>query len=95
MPTWLGLGALAGLLAVAGGPMVLAVPFAVALAYYRPRWSGLVAFAAMAASGLLTVLAAHPAQPGTGAFGGPAQACALVALTVALVPVLPARRRTP
>ena len=90
--TWLGLGALAVLLAVIGGPMVLAVPLAVVLAYYWPRWCGWTAFAAMVAAGVLTALAAHPAQAGTGAFGGPAQACALIALTVALVPGLPPRR---
>ncbi|MGI9008307.1 MAG: hypothetical protein ACR2FU_19295, partial [Streptosporangiaceae bacterium] len=92
LPTWLGLGALAALLAVVGGPLVLAVPLAVVLAYYLPRWCGWVACAAMIAAGLLTALTAHPAQPGTGAFGGPAQACALLALAVALVPALPARR---
>ncbi len=89
---WLGVGALAVLLAVVGGPMVLAVPLAVVLAYYLPRWCGWIAFAAMLAAGVLTALAVHPAQAGTGAFGGPAQACALIALTVALVPGLPARR---
>jgi hypothetical protein len=43
----------------------------------------------MIAAGILTALAAHPALPGTGAFGAPAQACALVALTCALMPMLP------
>ena len=95
LPIWLGLGALAFLLAVVGGPMVLAVPLAVVLVHYLPRWCGWVAFAAMIAAGVLTALAAHPALAGTGAFGGPAQACALVALTIALVPALPARRSVP
>ncbi|HEX9067026.1 MAG TPA: alpha-(1-_3)-arabinofuranosyltransferase family protein [Streptosporangiaceae bacterium] len=94
-PTWLGLAALAALLAVVGGPMVLAVPFAVALALYLPRWCGWVAFTAMIAAGVLTALAVHPAEAGTGAFGAPAQACALLALAVALVPAWPARRGAP
>jgi hypothetical protein len=89
--TWLGLGALAFLLAVVGGPMVLAVPLAVVLVHYLPRWCGWVAFAAMTVAGVLTALAAHPALAGTGAFGAPAQAFALVALTIALVPTLPSR----
>jgi arabinofuranan 3-O-arabinosyltransferase len=93
--TWAGLGALAALIAVVGGPVVLAVPLAAVLAYHLPRWCGWAAFAAMIAAGVLTALAAHPAQAGTGAFGGPAQACALVALTVALMPALPARRSAP
>ncbi len=45
----------------------------------------------MVAAGVLTAVAAHPALPGTGAFGAPAQVCALVALTCALMPVLPDR----
>lgn len=92
VPVWLGLAALAFLLAVVGGPVVLAVPLAVVLVYYLPRWCGWVAFAAMIATGVLAVLPADPALAGSGAFGGPAQACALVALTIALVPALPARR---
>ena len=93
VPTWLAIVALAVLLTVVGGPMVLTVPLAVVLAYYLPRWSGWVAFAAMTAAGLFSALAAHPTVAGTGAFGGPAQACALVALTIALVPALPSRGR--
>jgi hypothetical protein len=34
----------------------------------------------------VTAMAAHPAVPGTGAFGAAAQMCALVALAVALLP---------
>jgi arabinofuranan 3-O-arabinosyltransferase len=88
-PAWLGVLALAVLIAVAGGPLVLAVPVLVVIAYRWQRWCGGIAAVAMIASGVLTVMAAHPALVGTGAFGAPAQACALVALTAALTPVLP------
>jgi arabinofuranan 3-O-arabinosyltransferase len=88
---WLSLIALAGLLAIVGGPMVLAVPVVAMIAYWWPGWRGWIAAMSMIAAGVLTALAAHPAQPGSGAFGSPAQACALVALTCALMPRLPAR----
>jgi arabinofuranan 3-O-arabinosyltransferase len=88
-PAWLGVLALAVLIAVVGGPMVLAVPVLVVAANWWPRWCGGVAAVAMIASGVLAAIAAHPALAGTGAFGAPAQACALIALTAALVPRLP------
>jgi arabinofuranan 3-O-arabinosyltransferase len=88
-PAWLGVLALAVLIAVAGGPMVLAVPVLVVAAYWWPRWCGGIAAVAMIASGVLTAMAAHPPLAGTGAFGAPAQACALIALTAALMPVVP------
>jgi arabinofuranan 3-O-arabinosyltransferase len=88
---WAGLLALAALLAIVGGPMVLAVPVVAVLAYRWPGWYGAVAVAAMTSAGVLTALAAHPSLLGVGAFGAPAQACALVALTCALMPVLPGR----
>jgi len=53
-----------------------------------------LAFAGMVASGLLS--AARPSGAGLlGPFGGPAQACALVALAAALTPAVavPIRRR--
>jgi arabinofuranan 3-O-arabinosyltransferase len=90
-PEWVGLVALAGLLAIVGGPMVVAAPAVAIVAYPRPRWRGWIAAVAMIATGVLTALAAHPAQSGVGAFGAPAQACALVALTCALMPRLPDR----
>src|SRR5262249_11288341 len=87
--------ALAGLLAIVGGPMVLAVPVAGMIAYWWPRWRGWIAAIAMITAGVLTALAAHPAQPGYGAFGSPAQAFALIALTCALMPSLPDREGRP
>jgi len=89
---WLGLLALVALLAVVGGPMALAVPVVAVVACRWPGWLGWIAAAGMVAAGVLTALAAHPALPGTGAFGAPAQACALIALAAALMPVLPDRQ---
>ena len=89
---WPGVLALAGLLAVIGGPLVLAVPVVAVVAYRWPGWLSGIAAAGMIAAGVLTALAAHPALAGTGAFGAPAQACALIALTAALMPVLPGRQ---
>ena len=89
---WLGLVALAVLIAIVAGPLVLAVPVVALLAYRWPGWYGGLAAAAMVAAGVFTSLAAHPALPGTGAFGAPAQACAILALCCGLMPVLPERR---
>jgi arabinofuranan 3-O-arabinosyltransferase len=86
---WLALLALTVLIAIVGGPVAVAVPVVAVLAYRWPSWFGGLAAAGMVAAGVLTALASHPALPGTGAFGAPAQACALVALTCALMPVLP------
>ncbi len=86
---WLCLLALTVLIAIVGGPVAFAVPVVAVLAYRRPSWLGAVAGAGMVAAGVLTAVAAHPASPGTGAFGAPAQVCALVALCCALMPVLP------
>jgi arabinofuranan 3-O-arabinosyltransferase len=88
---WLALVALTLLIAIVGGPVALAVPVVVVLAARWPSWFGGLAAAAMVAAGVLTALATHPALQGTGAFGAPAQACALIALTCALMPVLPDR----
>jgi arabinofuranan 3-O-arabinosyltransferase len=86
---WLPLLGLFVLIAIVGGPVALAVPVVAYLTYRWPSWLGALAAAGMIAAGILTALASHPALPGTGAFGAPAQACALVALTCALMPVLP------
>ncbi|HEX9033710.1 MAG TPA: alpha-(1-_3)-arabinofuranosyltransferase family protein [Streptosporangiaceae bacterium] len=88
----LGLLILTLLIAVTGGPVAIAVPLLAVAAYLWPGWYGGIACVAMAAAGILTALAAHPAATGSGAFGAPAQACALVALIVALTPALPSRR---
>jgi arabinofuranan 3-O-arabinosyltransferase len=99
---WLGVLGVTALVFVAGGPVALAVPVLAWLAG-RPRpagridpriWLPWVAFGGMAASGLLS--AARPFGGGPlGPFGGPAQACALVALAAALTPAvtIPVRRR--
>jgi arabinofuranan 3-O-arabinosyltransferase len=89
---WCGLAALTAMIAIVGGPVALAVPV-LAIASSRWRgWYGGIAAGGMIAAGVLTATAAHPALRGTGAFGGAAQACALIALAAALMPVLPARR---
>ena len=89
---WLGLIGLTLLMAIAGGLVALAVPVVAVLAYLLPRWFGALAAAGMLTAGVLTATAGHPAQQGTGAFGAAAQVVALVALTCALMPVLPDRR---
>ena len=103
---WLGILGVAALIFVAGGPVALAVPLLACLAWLLPRppgrttardprpWLPLLAFAGLVASGLLS--AARPFGSGLlGPFGGPAQACALVALAAALIPAaaVPVRRR--
>jgi arabinofuranan 3-O-arabinosyltransferase len=98
---WLGLLGVAALLFAVGGPVVLAVPVLAGLGWLvaagrRPSLPVLaaLAFAGMAASGLLA--AARPTGAGLlGSFGGPAQACALVALAAVLIPAAPVRRRSP
>jgi arabinofuranan 3-O-arabinosyltransferase len=88
---WLGVAAVTALVFVAGGPVALAVPVLACLAGRpgpggSPRaWLPWVAFGGMVASGVLS--AARPFGAGLlGPFGGPAQACALIALAAALTP---------
>jgi arabinofuranan 3-O-arabinosyltransferase len=97
---WLGVLGVTVLVFVAGGPVALAVPVLAWLAWRPPgrmasrAWLPWVAFGGMIASGLLS--AAQPIGIGPlGSFGGPAQACALIALAAALTPAvtLPAWRR--
>ncbi|MBN3929678.1 DUF3367 domain-containing protein [Streptomyces verrucosisporus] len=84
----LGLVALTAVVAVAAGPLALAVPVLVLLARLRPGALTPVAVAAMAAAGIVAATGAGlPAAGGGGAFGAPAQALALVALSAALVTV--------
>ena len=79
---------------VAGGPVALAAVVVVALAWRWPRWLPGLAFSGMAAAGLATAAAAQPAAAGLfGAFGAPAQACALVALAAALAPARARQRQ--
>jgi NRPS condensation-like uncharacterized protein len=83
---WAGPLAVAGLLILVGGPLVLAVPVLAVLAALRPRWLPAVSLAAMLAAGLIAATATAPAAIGSGAFGPAGQACALVALAAALYP---------
>ena len=90
--------AVTALIFVAGGPVAIAVPVLAYLAWRLSRaprrtspgaWLPWVAFGAMVASGLLS--AVRPFGGGLiGSFGGPAQACALIALAAALMPPWPA-----
>jgi arabinofuranan 3-O-arabinosyltransferase len=76
---------LAVVIGIAGGPIVVVVPVLAGLGYWRSRWLPWVAFGAMLLVGVVAITG-HPATPGNGAFSGVAQACALVALTAALIP---------
>jgi len=102
---WLGLLAVTALIFVAGGPVALAVPLLAYLAWRPRRLPGrttamdpavmlpVVAGVGMLAAGLLS--AVRPFGGGLfGPFGWPAQACALVALAAALMPVVPGREPT-
>jgi len=100
--TWVGVLGVTARLFVAGGPVALAVPVLAWLAGRAPRsrrspsgaWLPWVAFGGMVVSGLLS--AAQPFGSALlGPFGGPAQACALIALAAALTPAItvPAWRR--
>jgi arabinofuranan 3-O-arabinosyltransferase len=89
----LGLLALAFLIFVVGGPLVIAVPFLALLAYRWPHRLPAVALVAMIIAGIFAASTAVPALLGSGAFSGPAQACALIALTAALMPQLNGLRR--
>jgi arabinofuranan 3-O-arabinosyltransferase len=84
---WLGSLGVVALTFAVGGPVVLGAVAVVALARWWPRWLPGLAFSGMAVAGLLTATAARPTDAGLfGAFGAPAQACALVALAAALAP---------
>jgi arabinofuranan 3-O-arabinosyltransferase len=71
-----------------GGLAVLAVPVLACVAWWRPRWLPPIAFGAMLAAGVAAASAGNLTATGSGAFGGLAQACALVALTAALMPAV-------
>jgi arabinofuranan 3-O-arabinosyltransferase len=76
---------LAVVIGLAGGPMMVAVPVLACVACWRPHWLPWVAFGAMLLTGVVSATG-HPTTMGSGAFSGLAQACALVALTAALIP---------
>jgi arabinofuranan 3-O-arabinosyltransferase len=71
---------------LAGGPVAIAVPVLACLAWWRPRWLPAIAFGAMMIAGVAAAATSSPTAIGSGAFGGLAQACALVALAAALMP---------
>jgi arabinofuranan 3-O-arabinosyltransferase len=73
---------------LAGGPMVLAVPLLAGLGWWRPRWLPPVALGSMLFAGVLAASSGSFTAMGSGAFGGLAQAFALVALTAALMPAI-------
>ena len=73
---------------LAGGPMVLAVPLLAGLGWWRPRWLPPVALGSMLLAGMVAVGSGSFTAMGSGAFGGLAQAFALVALTAALMPAI-------
>jgi arabinofuranan 3-O-arabinosyltransferase len=93
---WLGVLGVTALIFVVGGPAALAVPVLAYLAWRLSRASGRtspgtwlpwVAFAGMAASGLLSAVRPFGSSL-FGSFSGPAQACALIALAAALTPAV-------
>ena len=86
---------LAAVIALAGGPVVAAVPVLAVLSWWRPRWLPWVALGSMLIAGLAAATAADPTAMGSGAFGWLAQACALVALTAALMPAIARPAGTP
>lgn len=87
-----GLLALTVLMVVIGGPIALAVPVLAVIVARIPGWTGVIAFAAMTAAGVLAVFAGGPAMSGTSVLGLAGQACALIALAVTLTPVVTVRR---
>jgi arabinofuranan 3-O-arabinosyltransferase len=76
------------LIVVAGGFAAVAVPVLAIIGRKRPAWLPRIAAAAMLAAGMVSAIASQRTVLGSGVFGGPAQACALIALAAALMPVL-------
>jgi arabinofuranan 3-O-arabinosyltransferase len=79
---------LAVVIAVAGGPIALAVPVLGLIGAWRPRWLSAIAGGAMLAAGVLVATSRTPMAQGSGPFTSGPQLCALVALAAALVPVM-------
>lgn len=80
--------ALAIVIWLAGGVVVIAVPVLAAIGWWRPRWLPPVALLAMTVVGVAAASSASPVTMGSGVFSRLAQACSLVALTAALMPAL-------
>jgi arabinofuranan 3-O-arabinosyltransferase len=83
---WAGPAAVAVLILLVGGPVVLVLPVIALIAALRPWFLPAVSLAAMLAAGLIAATAPAPATLGGGAFGPAGQACALLALAAALYP---------
>jgi len=95
LSAWVGLGLVCVAIALIGGPVALVVPVLAVAAFMWPDWYAAIAFVALVATGLITALTAQRTAVGSGPFGGPAQALALIALAAALMPSWPgAHRRT-
>jgi arabinofuranan 3-O-arabinosyltransferase len=95
---WLAAAGAALVLALAGGPVAIAVPVVIVLGWWRREWVPWLAFTAMCVAGAVVIAGlSHGVQSGFGPFGWPAQAAALTALAAALVPPVPRpwRRRSP
>ena len=86
LPRWAGPAAVAVLILLIGGPVVLALPVVALVAALRPRWLPVISLVAMLAAGLIAATATAPATLGGGEFGPAGQACALLALAAALYP---------
>ena len=87
---WLAAAGAALVLALAGGPVAIAVLAVIALDWWRRDLVPWLAFGAMCVAGILVIAGlSHGVQSGFGAFGWPAQAAALIALAAALVPPVP------
>jgi arabinofuranan 3-O-arabinosyltransferase len=78
---------------VAGGPVAIAVPVLAIINNWRARWLPVIAACAMFTAGVVAAAARTPNALGSGPFSGPAQACALVGLAAALMPVISAKAR--
>jgi arabinofuranan 3-O-arabinosyltransferase len=93
---WLAAAGVALALALAGGPVAIAVPAVILLGWWRRQWVPWLAFTAMCVAGAFVIAGLnHGVQPGFGPFGWPAQAAALIAVAAALAPAVPQPRRRP
>jgi arabinofuranan 3-O-arabinosyltransferase len=87
---WLAAGGATLVVALAGGPVAIAVPVVILLGWWSRQWAPWLAFTAMCVAGAvaMTGLSQGP-HAGFGSFSWPAQAAALIALAAALAPPVP------
>ncbi|HTX84518.1 MAG TPA: alpha-(1-_3)-arabinofuranosyltransferase family protein [Streptosporangiaceae bacterium] len=83
---WLIFVPIAAVIFAVGGPIVIAVPVLALAAWWRTRMLPAIAVAAMLMAGVIAATATTPTTLGSGPFSAPAQVCALIALTAALMP---------